>query len=128
MGTFGSLDAKDVEEYQPKVHFLKQNDMVLCDTRNAKEGTKNASEVTCLRCQKLLERIDEIEARGHEPISLTLEVQTKSPKISKRNGRAMLLEWLAKIPEEAELEVTNSYSDGPYLIAKWVQKDEQQEA
>lgn len=118
-GVFGEVDASRVEEYQPKIHYMINDNSVLCDTSNPREGTDDKEVVTCKRCLKRLEDAEEIEARGNIPLMVSMTVD--SPKITKARGKQVLLGWLNMIPDDVKLEVIANYSDGPYLRASWSQ-------
>lgn len=114
-------DFEDIPAYEPKVHFYRANQTILCDTKNAREGTEEKDEVTCKRCLTLLERADEIEERGHVPLTMRATVTVESPPISKKNGKRVLLAWLNMLPDDISLEVKSGYSSPPTFVATWIE-------
>ena len=119
---FGHTPAEEIQEYQPKVHYLiNEGGAVLCDTSNPREGTEDKDKVTCLRCLKRLEQTDEIEARSN--IALIYNVSVESPRIS-QNGKKLLQAWLDSIPDNVKLTFNHNYSQGTTLIASWTVSDQ----
>jgi hypothetical protein len=116
---FGSEELGDIEEYVHKVHYLiNSGGAVLCDTKNPREGTEDRENVTCLRCQKRLEQIGEIEERGN--IALVYNISVDSPKIG-QNGKKVLQAWLDAIPDNVKLTFNHNYSSGTTLTASWTE-------
>ena len=102
---FGDVDAKNVEEYVPKVHYMvNDGTVVLCNTKNTSVGTDEEDKVTCKNCLKRLERGEIYKDEPHMT-ALLVTLTADSPAFTPNNAKKVIMAWFKQIPDNVKLEM-----------------------